>query len=265
MAGLTLAFVGPPVIASIGPPAIGGPPSLSVGLAGQAALVLLAATVLAILRRWQRQPITSIGLRPLDARSVALALVLVLFFRFVFLPLTSFTLTGLGIAGWDAGVAALGTLPTWYLTLAVILGPAVEEILYRGYAIETLASISDSDALAVIVSTAAFGFAHVPGWGWGPATSAMLSGAVAALFYVWTRDLNAVILSHVVTDFFGIVVPNDALVRGQGPCLREPARHRRPWFRMGLGQLHGGRHFVLAASALAESIEHGAFALQSKC
>jgi membrane protease YdiL (CAAX protease family) len=208
MAGLTLAFVGPPVIASIGRPALGEAPSLSAGLAGQAALVLLAVTVLAILRRWQRQPIASIGLRPFGARSLAFAAALLLFFRFIFLPATSFVLTRLGVAGWDAGVAALGTLPTWYLTFAVIVGPAVEEILYRGYAIETLASISGSDALAVIVSTAAFGLAHVPGWGWGPATSAMLSGAVAAVFYVWTRDLGALILSHVVTDFLGIVVPN---------------------------------------------------------
>jgi membrane protease YdiL (CAAX protease family) len=179
-----------------------------VGLAGQAALVLLAATVLAILRGWQRQPMTSIGLCPLRARSVALAAALVLFFRFVFLPLTSFALTRLGLAGWDAGVAALGVLPTWYLTRAVIIAPTVEEILYRGYAIETLTSIGGSDALAVIVSTAAFGLAHVPGWGWGPATSATLSGAVAAVFYVWTRDLDALILSHIVIDFLGIVVPN---------------------------------------------------------
>jgi uncharacterized protein len=208
MAGLTLALVGPPVVASIGRPAFGDAPSLAVGLAGQAALVVLAATVLTILRRWQGQPLTSIGLCPLRARSVALALVLVLFFRFVFLPFTSFALTNLGIAGWDAGVAALGALPIWYLTLAVIIGPTVEEILYRGYAIQTLASITGSDALAVIVSTVAFGLAHVPGWGWGPATSATLSGAVAGVFYVWTRDLNALILSHVVTDFLGIVVPN---------------------------------------------------------
>jgi membrane protease YdiL (CAAX protease family) len=208
MAGLTLALVGPPVVASIGRPAVGDAPSLAVGLAGQAALVVLAATVLAMLRRWQCQPLTSIGLCPLRARSVALALVLVLFFRFVFLPFTSFVLTSLGIGGWDTGVAALGALPIWYLTLAVIIGPTVEEILYRGYAIHTLASITGSNPLAVLVSTVAFGLAHVPGWGWGPATSATLSGAVAALFYVWTRDLNALILSHVVTDFVGIVVPN---------------------------------------------------------
>jgi uncharacterized protein len=208
MAGLTLALVGPPLVASIGRPLVADTPSVSEGLAGQAALVLLAVSVLIILRRWQHQPLTSIGLGALRARSVALALFLILFFRFVFLPLTLFALTSLGLAGWDAGVAALGALPTWYLTLAVIIGPTVEEILYRGYAIQTLASISGSRAIAVIVSTTAFGLAHVPGWGWGPATSALLSGAVAAVFYVWTRDLNALILSHVVTDFFGIVVPN---------------------------------------------------------
>ena len=36
----------------------------------------------------------------------------------------------------------------------------------------------------------------------------MLSGAVAAVFYIWTRDLDALILTHVVNDFLGIVVPN---------------------------------------------------------
>jgi uncharacterized protein len=208
LAGVTLALVGPAVIASIGQPEPGAPISLSVGLAGQAALVLLALTVLLILRRWQHQPITAIGLRPLRVRSVALAAALVLFFRYVVLPFTSVAVTRMGLGGWDAGVAMLGTLPVWYLTLAVIIGPTVEEILYRGYAIETLTSISGSAAMAAIASTIAFGLAHVPGWGWGPATSALLSGGVAALFYVSTRDLDALILAHVVTDFVGIVLPN---------------------------------------------------------
>ena len=84
----------------------------------------------------------------------------------------------------------------------------VEEILYRGYAIETLKDLTGSYAVAAVVSTLIFGFAHAPLWGWGPAVSATASGIVATAVYLWTRDLNALIISHVITDFAGIVLPN---------------------------------------------------------
>ena len=94
----------------------------------------------------------------------------------------------------------------WYLIIAVVIGGTVEEILYRGYAVERLASLTGSYWISSLVSVLVFGLAHVPPWGWGPALTTVLSGGVLTLFYVWTKDLNANILAHVTTDFVGIVL-----------------------------------------------------------
>ncbi len=48
--------------------------------------------------------------------------------------------------------------------------------------------------------------AHVPMWGWGPALTTVVSGAVATVFYIWRRDLVAIMIAHVVTDLAGIVI-----------------------------------------------------------
>jgi hypothetical protein len=43
-------------------------------------------------------------------------------------------------------------------------------------------------------------------WGWGASLTTFFSGGLATLFYLWRRDLAALIIAHVLTDFVGIVV-----------------------------------------------------------
>jgi membrane protease YdiL (CAAX protease family) len=78
-----------------------------------------------------------------------------------------------------------------------VTGGAIEETLYRGYAIERLATITGRRWLGGAISAVAFGLAHVPGWGIGFALAADLPfGIVMTLFYLWRRDLVANILAH---------------------------------------------------------------------
>jgi membrane protease YdiL (CAAX protease family) len=73
----------------------------------------------------------------------------------------------------------------------------MEELLYRGYAIERLSMLTGTRWLAAAISIAAFGLAHIPAWGTGFALAADLPfGIVMTLFYLWRRDLLANILAH---------------------------------------------------------------------
>lgn len=109
--------------------------------------------------------------------------------------------------GFERGLAQLAPLPVWYLAVAVVIGGVVEEGLYRGYAIERLSLLTGSDWLGCTLSLIAFGLAHVPLWGWLPASTTILSGGLLALAYWATGDLLVAIVAHVVTDSLGIVVP----------------------------------------------------------
>ena len=204
--GLGLAFGGPPLIASVSErsPSSGGIPTTE--LLSQFGLVAICAAVLAILLVWEKQPLSAIGLQPPRWQSLVWGLALTGFFVFAFSPLAFWLLQHLRLSGFDAGLAKLAHLPVWYLILAVVIGGTVEEILYRGYAVERLASLTGSYWLGGLISVLVFGLAHVPLWGWGPAATTVLSGGVLTLCYVWTKDLNANIIAHVATDFVGIVL-----------------------------------------------------------
>jgi membrane protease YdiL (CAAX protease family) len=87
----------------------------------------------------------------------------------------------------------------------VIVAPG-EELLYRGYAITRLFDLTGSYVLASIVSVAAFGLAHVPMWGWAPAATTIVSAGIVTVIYLWRQDILALILAHVATDLYGIVL-----------------------------------------------------------
>ncbi len=55
----------------------------------------------------------------------------------------------------------------------------------------------DNYWLAGLVAVIAFGLAHIPFWGIGPALGADLPfGLVMTLFYLWRRDLIANCIAH---------------------------------------------------------------------
>jgi hypothetical protein len=60
--------------------------------------------------------------------------------------------------------------------------------------------------LAAVVSLVGFVALHVPLWGWGFALGGLVSGAAAMTFFIWRRDLLALIIFHLATDAIGLVV-----------------------------------------------------------
>ena len=43
-------------------------------------------------------------------------------------------------------------------------------------------------------------------WGIGPSLNALLAGAIFTAVYVWRRDVASLILAHVISDLYGLVI-----------------------------------------------------------
>ena len=112
------------------------------------------------------------------------------------------------LTGYNGGETgkAFGKLPLWLVTLIVIRAGAVEELCYRGYAIERLQSLGLPGWLAASIPLIIFGVGHWTG-GWANIVIALALGGILALFYLWRRDLAANMIGHFLVDFVGNVLP----------------------------------------------------------
>ena len=81
----------------------------------------------------------------------------------------------------------------------------VEELFYRGYAIERIESLGLNRFLAVVIPLTIFGVAHWTG-GWANILIALALGVILSVFYVWRRDLVANMIAHFLVDFTGNIL-----------------------------------------------------------
>jgi len=96
--------------------------------------------------------------------------------------------------------------------LIVVRAGAVEELFYRGYAIERLQALGLNRYAAAAIPLLIFGVGHWTG-GWANILIALSLGAILAGFYLWRRDLLANIIGHFLVDFVANVLP--ALFQGK--------------------------------------------------
>lgn len=204
--GLALALIGPLLVAVRGARLASDGRSLQAMIVGQGLLVSLLFGILAVVLLWEGRGITSLGLGRLSVASLAWGLALAASLILLLGPLLLRLPGWLGFSGFDAGLAELKSLPAWCLVLAVVVGGTVEEVLYRGFAVDRLAALTGSYWVAGSVTVLAFAAAHVPTWGRGPAVTTAISGAAFTAFYIWRQDLWSNIIAHVLTDFVGIAL-----------------------------------------------------------
>jgi len=194
---LLLAMAGPPLLAVIAKRILGASPSISVQIILQLILCAFAGIILFIVIRGERLPLSSIGLRPMTWSTVVSGFLLALVTLYALPLLTTRLVRVLGLGGFEPGLNRLAALPVWFRIFVAITSGSVEEILYRGYAVERLVSVMDNYWLAGLVAVIAFCLAHIPFWGIGPALGADLPfGLVMTLFYLWRRDLIANCIAH---------------------------------------------------------------------
>jgi membrane protease YdiL (CAAX protease family) len=166
------------------------------------AVWIMAAVLIVLVGFGERLPLKSIGLGTAPWRQSL---------RF------GCILTGLcGVTAWivilftgyghGPGSAEFNKEPIWFETLAVIRSGIVEELFFRGYAIERLESIGCGRVLSAAVPLAIFAATHWTG-GIPNIIIALVVGAVLTLFYLWRRDLVANMIGHGLSDFLGLVLP----------------------------------------------------------
>ncbi len=160
-------------------------------------LAVIAVVILA-----ERQRPASIGLQPLRWWTLPLGLVA----GFIILPIAGFLANALGASA-DARFAAfLQSLPFATRLLLVLTAGIFEETLFRGYALERLASWLGNRWSAGAVTVALFTLAHIPAVGLAHLLPVLIVSVLITLLYLWRRDLVVNIVAHVTIDGVGLLL-----------------------------------------------------------
>ena len=195
--GLVVALAGAPALAAVSSGIVGDRSNLGLQVVLQLVFWSLALLLAVVVLRFERLPLASIGLRRPGWPTLGTA-ALLFSAGFVLQPFVVGPLVrAWGQQGADAGIAKLATFPAWFRVLLGTTGGVVEEMLYRGYAIERLITIMRSTWRGTTIAVLAFALSHIPEWGVGFALTAdLFAGVVFAFFYLWRRDLVANMLAH---------------------------------------------------------------------
>ncbi len=108
--------------------------------------------------------------------------------------------------GHGAGSQAFAKLPVWVICIVVLRAGVVEELFYRGFAVERLRAVGAGRVASWAIPLAIFSAAH---WTGGAANIliALVLGGILTAFYLWRRDLVSNMFGHFVVDFVSNVLP----------------------------------------------------------
>jgi membrane protease YdiL (CAAX protease family) len=163
---------------------------------------LSVIALILIIRRGEHLPMRSIGLGTARWwKSILWGFVIAIVSAVVVGALAYVTHYGNG-----PGSAAFEKLPLWLITAIVLRAGIVEELFYRGYAIERLQMIGLGRFWSVAIPLVIFSFGH---WSGGAANIliAFAAGVILTGFYLWRRDLVANMIGHGLVDFVANVLP----------------------------------------------------------
>lgn len=156
---------------------------------------LTVALLLVYIRSFERLPLASVLLTRPSARDLEWALY---FFGSVMVYAWLIRLIRPQAA--NTGVETISALPILGVVALIFTAAITEEILYRGYPIERLATLTGHRWIGVVVSLALFVISHLiffsPDWllYQGPGTLAIYA------LYLWRRNLYACMLTHLLIN-----------------------------------------------------------------
>jgi len=156
--------------------------------------IVLGIAVLAIVLLMERLPLSSIGVVRPKWIDVFLAVVLCGVGQEVDRWLQS------AVLGHLSGISIRGDAPPILEWSSIIAASVTEELVYRGYFISRISTLTNRPLLAVLFSCTLFGFWHFPLWGARGVVSAGVWGILVTLFFLWQRDLPACMIMHFLTD-----------------------------------------------------------------
>jgi membrane protease YdiL (CAAX protease family) len=197
--GLSIALLGAPAFVAIFRLLTGESHSNLQVTEREIGVFILAAMLLWIVRTQEKLPLSSIGV-DVDrlARSLTrgcvlgIALLVVTVGLYLLLP-------KVGLHVGDSGRSSFQP-SLWVVALVVFRAGVVEELFYRGFAIERLKSLSANTWVASLVPLVFFAAAHYR-QGLGGVISAAILGGLLTVFYIKFRDLVANMAAHFLVDF----------------------------------------------------------------
>jgi uncharacterized protein len=182
--------------------AFGVPDTTAAGVWKEVAVWSMAALLIVVIRFGERLPLSSIRLGVAPWRqSLRYGCILTGVCGVTAWIVIQFTGYGHG-----PGSAEFNKIPIWLDTLMVIRAGIVEELFFRGYAIERLEAIGCGRVVSAAIPLAIFAAIHWTG-GVPNVIVALVLGAVVTVFYLWRRDLVANMIGHGLSDFLGLVLP----------------------------------------------------------
>jgi uncharacterized protein len=168
----------------------------------------LTLGVVAVVLRWERQPLVSLGVRPLTRGWLVVAVGLGLLLS-LSVPLLTLLISWLAPALPNGVAETAARFPAWLILLAVVTAGVTEEVLFRAYPTERFAALTGKPWLGAGLGLLAFVILHLPGWSLGHVLGVVLPlGLILSGLYLWRRNLVFVIIVHVLIDlplvFFGL-------------------------------------------------------------
>jgi membrane protease YdiL (CAAX protease family) len=200
--GLAVALFGMPLL--VGPiQAYVGPRTTANTLGRELAIFAMAAFVAYIVRRRENRGWDSVGLARPALANTALWVLIALFGTIAAIAVSFGIIKLFGLRFGSGSSGGGETLPIWLILLVVMRAGFVEELFYRGYAIERLEMLTRNRVLAAAIPLALFAVFHYR-QGPGGIVIALLTGAVLTGVYLKKRNLWIGIIAHFLVDF----VPN---------------------------------------------------------
>jgi membrane protease YdiL (CAAX protease family) len=177
-------------------------PGTTLTLAREACMFTAAGALIWLVRRGEGLSLRSIGIGTSPVwKSLVWGVVIAVA---CILPAAGLAiLTGYGHG---AGSQAFAKLPLWLVFIVVVRAGVVEELFYRGYAIERFQALGFGRIASWVIPLAIFSVGH---WTGGAANIliALVLGGVLTAFYQWRRDLVANMFGHFLVDFVANVLP----------------------------------------------------------
>ena len=173
---------------------------LSLTLFGFFLVWVLAILVLLIVRRGEKKPYSSIGLRSIKGKEILIAVVIGVILS-LSVPLLTLLVSQF-IPATGSGIGEVTSSTSWWILLiSVLTAGIVEEILFRGYLLERVNELSGSQWLAILISIVAFAIPHILSWNIAHIVGVVLPlGLILTGLYLWKRNLAFNMIVHLMID-----------------------------------------------------------------
>lgn len=154
----------------------------------------------------EKRPLSSIGFRRLGMANVGLAFAAWALTIIGIGLIVALVLPALHLRMNTDLMNRLRSMPFWFRVELVTRAAIVEEILFRGYAIERIQELTGSRLFAGAISLAAFTIAHLRLWGWAQLIIAGFAGLILTVLYIWRRNIWANMIAHWLIDGAGFLI-----------------------------------------------------------